>query len=216
MTAARDMRARLVHVARLPFRRVASTPARLVKPRVFAAVTSFEASTDFGWIASTCAKRNADGMVTTDSFLASAKAFKARWTDVMNLRYFVTANFPKINDKLPGRIVEDVLKKRPAAKFKTPGTGAVAFLYSLLKLNWFEAGELLPEPAAMLDIVKVDAFEHLGAANKPKNAEGMAELNVWQLKKSMHTCIVDVAAMVDVLVITITASFSKVRNLAGA
>ena len=52
--------------------------------------------------------------------------------------------------------------------------------------------------------------------NKPKNAEGMAELNVWQLKKSMHTCIVDVAAMVDVLVITITASFLKVRNLADA
>ena len=68
----------------------------------------------------------------------------------------------------------------------------------------------------MLDIVNVDAFEHLGAANKPKNAEGMAELNVWQLKKSMHTCIVDVAAMVDVLVITITASFLKVRNLADA
>ena len=179
-------------------------------------MTSFQASTDFGWIASTCAKRDADGMVTTDSFLAAAKAFKARWTDVMNLRYFVTANFPKINDKLPGDVIKNVLKKVPASKFKTPGTGAVAFLYSLLKLNWFEAGELLLEPAAMLDIVNVDAFDHLGAANKPKNAEGVAELNVWQLKKSMHTCIVDVAAMVDVLVITITASFLKVRNLADA
>ena len=149
-------------------------------------------------------------------FSRGAKAFKARWTDVMNLRYFVTANFPKINDKLPGDVVKSVLKKVPVSKFKTPGTGAVAFLYSLLKLNWFEAGELLLEPAAMLDIVNVDAFDHLGAANKPKNAEGVAELNVWQLKKSMHTCIVDVAAMVDVLVITITASFLKVRNLADA
>ena len=51
-------------------------------------------------------------------------------------------------------------------------------------------------------------------ADKPKNAEQMAELTVWQLKKSMHASELDVAAMQDILVIILKASLLALQNKA--
>ena len=54
----------------------------------------------------------------------------------------------------------------------------------------------------------------MGDADKPKNAEQMAELTVWALTKSMHASELDVAAMQDILVIILKASLLALQNKA--
>ena len=56
--------------------------------------------------------------------------------------------------------------------------------------------------------------DSVGDADKPKNAEQMAELTVWALTKSMHASELDVAAMQDILVIILKASLLALQNKA--
>ena len=53
----------------------------------------------------------------------------------------------------------------------------------------------------------------MGAEKSPKDAHDLAGLSVWDLKKALHICIVDVAAMRDIIVIVLEAAFRKVRNI---
>ena len=86
-------------------------------------------------------------------------------------------------------------------------------LFVLLQLNGYYEGALLDDPA-LLKMINMHAFAHLGDADKPKNAEQMAELTVWALTKSMHASELDVAAMQDILVIILKASLLALQNKA--
>lgn len=176
--------------------------------------TVSDTCTDIMWLAAAAAKPDEHGFVSSASFLeAAAHVSPLVSHGASNMRRILLDAFPKLNVPLVTTIVKDVLKRRDRNKYMTPGTSQMAALFVLLKLNYYYEGELLDDPA-LLKKINMHAFAHLGDADKPKNAEQMAELTVWALTKSMHASELDVAAMQDILVIILKASLLALQNKA--
>ena len=73
--------------------------------------------------------------------------------------------------------------------------------------------------SAMFDTANVNPFKHLGVGaptKGPVGVDAIADLKYDELKKCLHVCIVDVAAMSDIIRMAITAFFAKLCNKWGA
>jgi hypothetical protein len=85
-------------------------------------------------------------------------------------------------------------------------------------LNKERGGALLKE-SALFNVANVKPFAHLGVEDAPTatNDDGSGEgtigdLNYYKLKDCLHVCIVDVAAMSDMVCVAISAFFAKFCN----
>ena len=85
-------------------------------------------------------------------------------------------------------------------------------------LNTERRGALLTE-SAFFNVANVNPFAHLGVEDAPTatNDDGsgvrtIGDLNYYKLKKCLHVCIVDVAAMSDMVCVAISAFFAKFCN----
>merc|ERR1719263_1772602 len=65
---------------------------------------------------------------------------------------------------------------------------------------------------ALLKVANIDPFAHLDEGFKErytKDVDGLAQLRFDDLVKGFHVCIVDVAAMIDIITIAISAIVLK-------
>ena len=135
--------------------------------------------------------------------------------------------FPKWNDDLDLPDIEAALgrksrqedrRKGKVSDLATPGFSANSLLYHFHWLNCARGGTLLKE-SALFNVANVKPFAHLGVEDVPTatNDDGSGELtigdlNYHKLKDCLHVCIVDVAAMSDMVCVAISAFFAKFCN----
>ena len=191
--------------------------------------TVWSRCTDNTSIVSEHAEVNSDGLIDAESFKKGSELLdKVIPPDrVMNLDAVVTCLFPKWNDDLDLTDIEAALgrKSRPEDRKKgkksdlaTPGFSANSLLWFFHWLNKERGGALLKE-SALFSVANVKPFAHLGVEDVPTatNDDGSGEpaigdLDYYKLKECLHVCIVDVAAMSDMVCVAISAFFAKFCN----
>ena len=143
--------------------------------------------------------------------------------EVCNLRALVREAFPNWNKKLDPTVIKDKLKRKDKDKFRagTPGFGAESVIKNALAAHRCVkaasmTGRGLMDDAegapALLKVANIDPFAHLDEGFKErftKNVDGLAQLRFDDLVKGFHVCIVDVAAMIDIITIAISAVVLK-------
>ena len=127
--------------------------------------------------------------------------------EVGNLRALVKAAFPKWNDRLSFDAIV-AMKRHDRFRFGTSGFSAPSVLSNAYAAHRTAAGELIKNPA-LLSVANVDAFAHLDdelyVDVRDRGADAIAALEYDDLIAALHVCIVDVAAMEDIMVIAISS-----------
>ena len=170
--------------------------------------------------------------VTEDDCKVSKQAHKTAKTKLLeimpakkvcNLRALVNEAFPNWNKKLDPTVIKDKLKRKDKDKFRAgmPGFGAESVIKNALaahrcvKVASTTDRGLMDDAVnapALLKVANIDPFAHLDEGNKErftKDVDGLAQLRFDDLVKGFHVCIVDVAAMIDIITIAISAIVLK-------
>ena len=155
--------------------------------------------------------------------LAAYQAAQTRLMKIMppekvhNLRAIVKRAFPNWNEPLPKEVVNKELKRRDKFRHGTGGYSAPSMLHNALAAHRESkkaGGSGLITESALLDVPNIDPFKHLDADEGfkdryTKGVDGLAQLRFDDLIKGFHVCIVDVAAMADIITIAISAIVLK-------
>jgi hypothetical protein len=169
--------------------------------------------------------------VTADNGKVSKQAHKAakkKLLDIMpakkvcNLRALVNEAFPKWNTKLDPKVIKDQLKRKDKFRAGTPGFGAESMIKNALaahrcvKAASTTRRGLMDDAEgarALLKVANIDPFAHMDdegfKERYTKDVDGLAQLRFDDLVKGFHVCIVDVAAMIDIITIAISAIVLK-------
>merc|ERR1711939_885684 len=102
----------------------------------------------------------------------------------------VNEAFPKWNTKLDPKVIKDQLKRKDKFRAGTPGFGAESMIKNALAAH---------------RCVKAVSMTNRGLMD----VDGLAQLRFDDLVKGFHVCIVDVAAMIDIITIAISAVVLK-------
>jgi len=175
-------------------------------------------------LASEYSEVNNDGLIDLASYKAGGK-----WLDavippdrVMNFDALIACLFPKWNDDLdladieaalgrPSR-TEDRRKKGKISDLATPGFSADSLVWHFYWLNRARNGALLKE-SALFNVANVKPFAHLDSPPTTElGVDSIADLKYKKLAECLHVCIVDVAAMSDMVCVAISAFFAKFCN----
>ena len=101
------------------------------------------------------------------------------------------------------------MKRRDRFRLGTSGFSAPSVLSNAYAAHRTAAGDLIKSPA-LLSVAHVDAFAHLDEelyedVRGDRGADAIAALEYDDLIAALHVCIVDVAAMEDIMVIAISS-----------
>ena len=169
----------------------------------------FTTCSDFVSLAIALSLKDTDGMVDKDAYDVGAAKLLGFMppAEVGNLRALVKAAFPKWNDRLSDD-ADRARARRDRFRFGTSGFSAPSVLSNAYAAHGTAAGDLIKTPA-LLSVANVDAFAHLDeadyAAVYDHGADAIAALEYDDLIAALHVCIVDVAAMEDIMVIAISS-----------
>ena len=124
--------------------------------------------------------------------------------------------------KLDPKVIKDQLKRKDKFRAGTPGFGAESMIKNALaahrcvkaasttRRGLMDDAEGAP---ALLKVANIDPFAHMedeGFKERyTKDVDGLAQLRFDDLVKGFHVCIVDVAAMIDIITIAISAIVLK-------
>ncbi len=169
--------------------------------------------------------------VTADNCKVSKQAHKTAKTKLLeimpaktvcNLRALVNEAFPNWNKKLHPTVIKDQLKRTDKFRAGTPGFGAESMIKNALAAHrCVKAASMtnrgLMDGAvnapALLKVANIDPFAHMDdegfKERYTKDVDGLAQLRFDDLVKGFHVCIVDVAAMIDIITIAISAVVLK-------
>ena len=168
--------------------------------------------------------------VTEDDGKVSKQAHKTAKTKLLeimpaktvcNLRALVNEAFPNWNKKLHPTVIKDKLKRKDKFRAGTPGFGAESMIKNALaahrcvKAASTTRRGLMDDAEgarALLKVANIDPFTHLDEGFKERytnDVDGLAQLRFDDLVKGFHVCIVDVAAMIDIITIAISAIVLK-------
>ena len=104
-------------------------------------------------------------------------------------------------------LTEAIMRKRDVGE--TLSRDEVVHMYELAGRGLMDDAEGAP---ALLKVANIDPFAHLDEGNKErftKDVDGLAQLRFDDLVKGFHVCIVEVAAMIDIITIAISAVVLK-------
>ena len=141
---------------------------------------------------------------------------------VCNLRSFVNEAFSNWNKKLDPTVIRDKLKRKDKFRAGTPGFGAESMIKNALAAHrCIKAASMTDRcliddaegAPALLKVANIDPFAHMDdegfKERYTKDVDGRAQLRFDDLVKGFHVCIVDVAAMIDIITIAISAVVLK-------
>ncbi len=141
---------------------------------------------------------------------------------VCNLRALVREAFPNWNTKLDPTVIRDKLKRKDKFRAGTPGFGAESMIknafaaHRCVKAASTTRRGLMDDAVnapALLKVANIDPFAHMDdegfKERYTKDVDGLAQLRFDDLVKGFHVCIVDVAAMIDIITIAISAVVLK-------